>query len=100
MPVLIRRPEHRTRLEGTPMTSPYPLLFRPIYKDKVWGGRALERFGKTLPPAMNIGESWELADLDATSQAAAAAARHCRSSTTARWPETHFARHYAAGARP
>lgn len=49
------------------MTStPYPLLFAPIFKDKVWGGRALEALGKTLPPG-NIGESWELADLDSTS---------------------------------
>lgn len=45
---------------------PYPLLFRPIFKDKVWGGRALEALGKSLPPG-NIGESWELVDLDSTS---------------------------------
>ncbi|MBX3379412.1 MAG: class I mannose-6-phosphate isomerase [Phycisphaeraceae bacterium] len=45
---------------------PYPLLFRPVFKDKVWGGRALESLGKSLPPG-NIGESWELADLDSTS---------------------------------
>lgn len=45
---------------------PYPLLFRPIFKEKVWGGRALESLGKRLPPG-NIGESWELADLDSTS---------------------------------
>lgn len=44
----------------------YPLLFRPIFKDKVWGGRALEALGKKLPPG-NIGESWELVDLDSTS---------------------------------
>lgn len=46
--------------------TPYPLLFRPIFKDKVWGGRALEALGKSLPPG-NIGESWELVDLDSTS---------------------------------
>ena len=47
----------------------YPLLLEPIYKEKVWGGRALERFGRSLPggPDTLIGESWELADLDATS---------------------------------
>jgi mannose-6-phosphate isomerase len=49
------------------MSDAYPLLFRPIFKDKVWGGRALEKVGKTLPAGQNIGESWELADLDATS---------------------------------
>jgi mannose-6-phosphate isomerase len=43
--------------------EPYPLTFEPILKEKVWGGRALERFGKKLPPDVSIGESWELADL-------------------------------------
>jgi mannose-6-phosphate isomerase len=42
---------------------PYPLLFDPILKPKVWGGRALEALGKPLPPDEPIGESWELADL-------------------------------------
>jgi mannose-6-phosphate isomerase len=47
----------------------YPFLLEPIYKEKVWGGRAFERLGRTLPggPGTGIGESWELADLDATS---------------------------------
>ncbi|MDA0329921.1 MAG: class I mannose-6-phosphate isomerase [Gemmatimonadetes bacterium] len=47
----------------------YPLLLEPIYKEKVWGGRALERFDRVLPggPEYRIGESWELVDLDATS---------------------------------
>jgi mannose-6-phosphate isomerase len=42
---------------------PYPLTFEPILKEKVWGGRRLELFGKKLPSNVNIGESWELADL-------------------------------------
>ncbi len=42
----------------------YPLKFRPIYKEKIWGGRNLERlFGRDLPAGAAIGESWELADL-------------------------------------
>jgi len=42
----------------------YPYKFRAIYKEKIWGGRNLERlFGKSLPAGRNIGESWELADL-------------------------------------
>lgn len=47
----------------------YPLVLDPIYKDKVWGGRTLETLGRTLPGADTnlIGESWELADLAATS---------------------------------
>ncbi|QOJ00475.1 MAG: class I mannose-6-phosphate isomerase [Phycisphaeraceae bacterium] len=53
------------------MRDPYPLVFAPILKDKVWGGRQLERFGKPLPPGVMIGESWELADLDSTSASGA-----------------------------
>src|SRR5438093_1219545 len=41
----------------------YPLKFRPILKQRVWGGRNLERlFGKKLPPEIAIGESWEISD--------------------------------------
>lgn len=46
--------------------KPYPLTFIPILKEKVWGGRRLERMGKSLPPGALIGECWELADLSAT----------------------------------
>lgn len=42
----------------------YPLTFKPVYKKKIWGGRALERiFGRELPDG-NIGESWDLTDLN------------------------------------
>ncbi len=42
----------------------YPLKFKPIFKERIWGGRKLETvFGKNLPKDKNIGESWELADL-------------------------------------
>jgi mannose-6-phosphate isomerase len=38
-----------------------PLLSKPIYKQKVWGGRTLsERLGKPIAPGSVIGESWEL----------------------------------------
>jgi len=41
----------------------YPLTFKPIFKERVWGGRSLERlFGKALPPGASIGESWEISD--------------------------------------
>lgn len=41
-----------------------PLIFEPIFKPKVWGGRNLERLlDKRLPPNESIGESWECADL-------------------------------------
>ncbi len=48
-----------------------PLLLEPILLEKVWGGRRLERLGKKLPPGKPIGESWELADLPATSASGA-----------------------------
>src|SRR5438105_4688043 len=41
----------------------YPLTFQPIFKERVWGGRNLERlFHKALPPNVPIGESWEITD--------------------------------------
>jgi mannose-6-phosphate isomerase len=41
----------------------YPLKFRPILKERVWGGRKLEElYKKTLPPGVPIGESWEISD--------------------------------------
>ncbi len=44
----------------------YPLTFEPIYIEKIWGARNLERlFGRDLPAGKPIGESWELADLTA-----------------------------------
>ncbi len=39
----------------------YPLLFQPILKDYMWGGRTLEKLGRTLPPTGMIAESWEIA---------------------------------------
>jgi mannose-6-phosphate isomerase len=39
------------------------LRFRPIYQERVWGGRALESaLGRTLPATAPIGESWEIVD--------------------------------------
>ncbi len=41
----------------------YPLTFRPLLKERIWGGRNLERlYGKALPPRVLIGESWEVSD--------------------------------------
>ncbi|HEY0456165.1 MAG TPA: type I phosphomannose isomerase catalytic subunit [Verrucomicrobiae bacterium] len=41
----------------------YPLIFQPIFKDRVWGGRELARlYQKPLPPDVPIGESWEITD--------------------------------------
>jgi mannose-6-phosphate isomerase len=41
--------------------NPYPLQFKPEMKERVWGGRTLERFGLTLPDGP-IGEGWMIAD--------------------------------------
>lgn len=39
----------------------YPLLFEPVLKDYIWGGRNLEKLGRKLPPTGVIAESWEIA---------------------------------------
>ncbi len=41
--------------------QPYPLHFKPDFKERVWGGRALERFGFEVPQGA-IGEGWMIAD--------------------------------------
>jgi mannose-6-phosphate isomerase len=45
----------------------YPLQFKPIYKQRIWGGQKLRSacggFGRELPADKKIGESWELSDL-------------------------------------
>jgi len=43
----------------------YPLKFKPIYKERIWGGKRLEtQFGKDLGGKENIGESWELSAVE------------------------------------
>lgn len=43
---------------------PYPICFDPIFKISVWGGRGLASYlGKSLPPDVPVGESWEMVDL-------------------------------------
>jgi mannose-6-phosphate isomerase len=40
-----------------------PLIFAPIFMERMWGGRRLETdFGKKLPAKKCIGESWEIVD--------------------------------------
>ena len=44
------------------MSSFYPLLFEPVLKDYIWGGRNLEtRLGRKLPADTIIAETWEIA---------------------------------------
>jgi mannose-6-phosphate isomerase len=41
----------------------YPLTFTPIFKERIWGGRELERlYAKSLPAGKVIGEAWEISD--------------------------------------
>ena len=41
----------------------YPLVFHPIFKDRVWGGRELERlYAKKIPAGQPTGEAWEISD--------------------------------------
>ncbi len=47
------------------MTRPVePITFKPLYMERVWGGRELERvYGRELPdPQLPFGESWEIVD--------------------------------------
>lgn len=41
--------------------SLYPLKFKKVFKEKIWGGRNLEKLlNIILPENINIGESWEV----------------------------------------
>jgi mannose-6-phosphate isomerase len=47
----------------TPLKLTQLLVFEPIFMERVWGGRHLESlYGKRLPSAALIGESWEIVD--------------------------------------
>lgn len=47
----------------TPSSIHQILRFRPIYQERVWGGRRLaDRYGRELPEGKVIGESWEISD--------------------------------------
>ena len=37
----------------------YPIKFKPVYKDYIWGGRYFEKFDRELPDGI-LAESWEL----------------------------------------
>jgi len=47
----------------TQKSGPGLLRFRPLYQERVWGGRRLaELYGRELAEGRPIGESWELVD--------------------------------------
>jgi len=41
--------------------KPYPLQFKAVTMERIWGGRALENFGLDLPEGV-IGEGWMISD--------------------------------------
>ncbi|UKM64607.1 class I mannose-6-phosphate isomerase [Flavobacteriaceae bacterium GSB9] len=42
----------------------YPLKFHPILKDKIWGGQKLKNLLNKKSNLPNIGESWEISDVE------------------------------------
>ena len=42
----------------------YPIKFHPILKEKIWGGEKLKTILKKKSELLNIGESWEISDVD------------------------------------
>jgi len=42
----------------------YPLKFNPILKDKIWGGQKLKSILNKVSDLPNIGESWEISDVE------------------------------------
>jgi mannose-6-phosphate isomerase len=44
---------------------PDVIRLQPIVFERPWGGRRLERLGRSLPARIPVGESWEIADLAA-----------------------------------
>ncbi|WP_235835831.1 type I phosphomannose isomerase catalytic subunit [Cognatitamlana onchidii] len=45
-------------------SSFYPLKFKPILKEKIWGGQKLKTILNKASESNTIGESWEISDLD------------------------------------
>jgi mannose-6-phosphate isomerase len=47
------------------MSELYPLKFKPILKEKIWGGQNLKStLNKKIPATKNIGESWEISSVE------------------------------------
>ncbi|MEK6477688.1 type I phosphomannose isomerase catalytic subunit [Catalinimonas sp. 4WD22] len=47
------------------MSELYPLKFRTIFKDKIWGGEKIKTIlGKDFSPLPNCGETWEISGVE------------------------------------
>jgi len=76
----------------------YPLTFQPVFKERVWGGRELDRlYGKRLPPGAVIGESWEISDRPGD---ASVIANGPLAGKSLRWLMENHARELLGDARP
>ena len=54
------------------MSSLYPIRFRPVLRETLWGGEALkQRFGKKVRTGTKIGESWEICGMPGSSSVVA-----------------------------
>jgi len=54
-----------TKSKQKKMNELYPLKFKPILKEKIWGGQNLKRsLNKSIPLDKNIGESWEISGVE------------------------------------
>ncbi|WP_044403545.1 type I phosphomannose isomerase catalytic subunit [Lacinutrix sp. Hel_I_90] len=42
----------------------YPLKFKPILKDKIWGGKKLDALLNKKSDSVTLGESWEISDVE------------------------------------
>lgn len=42
----------------------YPIKFAPILKEKIWGGQKLKTLLNKASDLSNIGESWEISDVE------------------------------------
>ena len=42
----------------------YPIKFRPILKERIWGGNKLKSILNKESKSLNVGESWEISDVD------------------------------------
>ena len=77
----------------------YPVCFStPFLKDRVWGGRELERlYAKKLPAGKPIGESWEISDRPGD---ASVIANGPLAGKDLRWLMEHHAAEILGGAKP
>jgi mannose-6-phosphate isomerase len=76
----------------------YPLTFHPIFKERVWGGREIEKlYGKKLPAGAVIGESWEISDRPGD---ASVIANGPLAGKDLRWLMENHAAEILGGARP